>query len=87
METLLKTTLRLDKELLRQAKKYALEQDKSLGQIIEESLGLYLKQKGVSEKTSSKHFYQWAEALSKKKGFSHLKEADVVRLVRESRSL
>jgi hypothetical protein len=87
METLLKTTLRLDRELLRQTKKYALEQDKSLGQIIEESLGLFLKQKGVSEKSSSKNFFRWAEALSKKKGFSHLKEADVVRLVRESRSL
>ena len=83
----MKTTLRLDKELMRQTKKYAMEQEKTLGQVIEESLGLYLKQKGVSEITSSKHFYQWAESLSKKKGFSHLKEADVVRLVRESRSL
>ncbi len=87
MGSALKTTLRLDKELLRRTKKYALEQEKTLGQIIEESLGLFLKQKGVSEKTSFKHFNQWAEALSKKKGFSHLKEADVVRLVRESRSL
>jgi hypothetical protein len=33
------------------------------------------------------HLYKWAEALFKKKVFSHLKEADVVRLVRESRSL
>jgi hypothetical protein len=87
MESLLKTTLRLDKELLRQTKKFALEKDKTLGQVIEESLGLFLKNQGVSAKTSSKHFYRWAESLSKKKGFSHLKEADVVRLVRESRSL
>jgi hypothetical protein len=87
METAAKTTLRLDKELLRMAKKYALEQDETLGQVIEESLGLFLKQKGLSEKTNSKNFYRWAEALSKKRGFSHLKEADVVRLVRESRSL
>lgn len=87
MDSSLKTTLRLDRELLQQTKKYALEQDKSLGQVVEESLGLFLKQKGVSEKTSSKHLYRWAEALSKKKHFSHLKETDVVRLVRESRSL
>jgi hypothetical protein len=87
METVQKTTLRLDRELLRQTKKFALEQDKTLGQVIEESLGLFLKQKGMTAKTSSKHLYRWAEALSKKKGFSHLQEADVVRLVRESRSL
>ncbi len=87
MESYLKTTLRLDRELLRQAKKYSREQDKTLGQVIEESLGSFLKQKGVSEKNSSKNFYRWAETLSKKKGFSHLKEADVIRLVRESRSL
>jgi len=85
MTTSLKTTLRLDGELLRQTKKYAVEQDKSLGAVIEESLELLLKQKGLVTKPSSKNFYQWAEALAKKKGFSHLKEADVVRLVRESR--
>lgn len=85
MTTALKTTLRLDGELLRQTKKYAVEQDKSLGEVIEESLELLLKQKGLVTKPSSKNFYRWAETLAKKKGFSHLKEADVVRLVRESR--
>lgn len=85
MNTSLKTTLRLDGELLRQTKKYAIEQDKSLGEVIEQSLELLLKQKGVVSKPSARNFYRWAEALSKKKGFSHLKEGDVVRLIRESR--
>lgn len=81
----MKTTLRLDKELLRQTKKYAVEQDKTIGEVIEQSLELFLRQKGIMNKPSSANFYRWAEALAKKKGFSHLKEADVVKLVRESR--
>jgi hypothetical protein len=85
--TLVKATLHLDRELFRQTKEYALEQDKTLRQIIEESLESFLKQKGMFKKTSSKHFFRWAEALSKKKGFSHLKETDLVRLVRKSRGL
>jgi hypothetical protein len=81
----LKTTLRLDGELLRQTKKYAFERDQSLGEVVEQSLQLFLKQKGVVAKPGAGSFYRWAETLAKKKGFSHLKEADVVRLVRESR--
>ncbi len=85
MNASLKTTLRLDGELLRRAKKYAIERDESLGEVIEQSLQLFLKQKGVMARPGDSHFYRWAETLAKKKGFSHLKEADVVRLVRESR--
>ena len=85
MIDLMKTTLRLDRELLRQTKKFAVEQDKTLGEVIEQSLELLLRQKGVMNKPSSSHFYRWAEALAKQKVFSHLKEADVVKLVRESR--
>ncbi len=85
MITSMKTTLRLDPELLKMTKRIALQEDKTIGGVIEESLELYLKNKGVVSKPSSKNLYQWAETLAKKKGFAHLKEADIVRLVKESR--
>lgn len=44
-----------------------------------------LSPKKASVKIKFKQIYNWAEAISKKKGFSRLAEADLVRLVRESR--
>ncbi len=44
-----------------------------------------LNPKKTSVKANFKQFYRWAENESKKKGFSRLVEADVIRLVRESR--
>jgi hypothetical protein len=44
-----------------------------------------LNPKKSSVKTNFKQFCSWAETLSKKKGFTRLMEADMVRLVRESR--
>jgi len=44
-----------------------------------------LSPKKVSVKAKLKQVYGWAENISKKKGFSLLMEADLVRLVRESR--
>ena len=85
MPSTLKTTLRIDPDLMRLTKRVALEEDKTIGQVIEESLELYLKQKGVVSKPSSKNIYQWAETLAHKNNFAHLKEADIVRLIKESR--
>jgi len=44
-----------------------------------------LNPKKTSVKANFKQFYRWAENESKTKGFSRLMEADVIRLVRESR--
>ena len=44
-----------------------------------------LSPKKVSVKAKLKQVYGWAENISKKKGFTLLMEADLVRLVRESR--
>ena len=44
-----------------------------------------LNPKKTSVKANFKQFYNWAENESKTKGFSQLMEADVIRLVRESR--
>ena len=44
-----------------------------------------LSPKKASVKAKLKQVYGWAESLSKKKGFTLLMEADLVRLVRESR--
>ncbi len=44
-----------------------------------------LNPRKTSVKANFKQFYRWAEIESKKKGFSRLMEADVIRLVRESR--
>jgi DNA-binding phage protein len=41
--------------------------------------------KAAMDHEKPKHFYQWAEDISKKKGFSELKEKDVVRLVKKAR--
>lgn len=85
MSNAVKTTVRLDGALVKSVKRYAVDVDRTMGEIMEEALAEFLKKKGASNGRSTP-FYAWAERLSRRKGFSRMKEGDIVRLVRECRS-
>ena len=86
MSNPVKTTVRLDGDLVKTAKRYAVDVERTMGEIIEEALVDFLKKKGARSTAQSTPFYAWAERLSRRKGFAHLKEGDIVRLVRECRT-
>lgn len=77
-----KTTLRLPRILLKQAKQKAVLEDTSLGMVVEEALAEYLLSKQPRNITKERAaFYQWADRLALKNGFSRLTEEDVADLV------
>ncbi len=86
MSNPVKTTVRLDGGLVKSVKRYAVDAERTMGEIIEEALAEFLKKKGAESNGRSTPFYAWAERLSRRKGFARLKEGDIVRLVRECRS-
>ncbi len=81
MQTLRKTTLRLDSSLVKEAKKIAVDENLSLTQMVNQALRRYIK----NLRSSRKNFYRWAEGLARKKGFQNLTEEDVVKIIRETR--
>lgn len=85
MSNSVKTTVRMDGALVKSVKRYAVEAERTMGEVMEEALAEFLKKKGAAVSRSTP-FYAWAERLSRRKGFSRLKEGDIVRLVRECRS-
>jgi len=81
MQTLRKTTLRLDSSLVKEAKKIAVDENLSLTQMVNQALRRYIK----NLRSSRKNFYRWAEGLARKKGFQNLTEEDVVKIIHETR--
>lgn len=82
MQTLRKTTLRLDVSLMKTAKKLAVDENLSLTEMVNQALRRYLK----NLRPARKNFYRWAEQLAKKKGFQNLSEEDVIKIIHKSRN-
>ena len=82
MQTLRKTTLRLDASLVKEAKKLAVDENLSLTEMVNQALRRYLK----TLRSSRKNFYRWAKGLAKKRRFQNLTEENVVNIIHETRN-